>query len=236
MGLRPALLAARQRYRFLVRPRVITNRGIRLPVGPPLTRRMCDILYTGDYENDEYAIVHKHLASDARVLELGTGLGFITTLCALICGSGNVFSYEANPDMIPVAEKVFALNRVRPRLQQALVNRDGGTVNLRVTDSFWSSSVHDREGVRDVMPCRALRFRDVLAEARPNFLLVDIEGGEHDLVGETLPVCVRQLLIELHAPVIGADKVDHVRRWIEGEGFSAVEDHGDNAPVYYERA
>ena len=225
----------RRRYRRTIRPQVIKNHGIWLPVGKPLSEKMQQILYAGSYEMQEVSIIQMNLDCSDRVLELGTGIGFITTLIAKTCGSDSVFSYEANPEMIPLINEVFDLNGVRPVLRNVAVAKEAGEFMLHITEEFWSSSFCVRKNTKSRIKCNAVCFDQILKEIAPTFLVVDIEGGEYGLVGTQIHHSVSKFMIELHEHVIGRDKIEAVRDWILKEGFYIIDDYGNNSIVYLER-
>lgn len=71
-------------YRKAVRPEVMRNHGIYLPVDELLSDNICQFLYAQKYENREVQIIKKRLEPCARTLEFGTGIGFVTALSAKI--------------------------------------------------------------------------------------------------------------------------------------------------------
>src|SRR5262245_58379142 len=71
--------------------------GVRIRTGPHLSPVILDSIEREMYERPELEIARVKLQRDDVVLELGSGIGFITTYCAKRIGSDRVFTYEANP-------------------------------------------------------------------------------------------------------------------------------------------
>ena len=92
------------------------------------------------YENSELEIVRSQLTSADTVMELGTGLGLISTFCAKRIPSDRVFTFEANPALEPHIRRTYRLNRVRPRLEMCLVGSRNGRRAFHVHDDFWAST------------------------------------------------------------------------------------------------
>ena len=59
-----------------------------------------DKIRAGDYESKESDAALKRLRKGWTVLELGAGLGFVSSVCASVVGAENVISVEANPRML----------------------------------------------------------------------------------------------------------------------------------------
>ena len=61
------------------------------------SKSMQEALWGHRYENSELEIVRSQLTSADTVMELGTGLGLISTFCTKRIPSDRVFTFEANP-------------------------------------------------------------------------------------------------------------------------------------------
>ena len=146
--------------RRILRPAVIRHGGVRLAVDPRvLSPAMVATFYSGVYERDEADLIRSTLAPDDRVLELGGGVGFIGTIAALaVRDPAQVLIVEANPQLIPLMERNFNLNGVKPVLWNGVLGRNGAT---EVHSRFPATSATLRD------PCtrgrRARRFRAAFA-------------------------------------------------------------------------
>lgn len=232
--LKRTLRRLRTGYRRWTRPDVVTHHGVHLPITPAVSEAMRGVLYAGGYEEREYAALTRLLTPADRVLELGTGLGFITVICARACGSSRVTSVEANAGMLATLRETFRQNAVSPELRLAAVSRSGADREFFINQNFWSSSTFDRGGERTIAP--GVAFEDLVSQYLPTVIVMDIEGGEVDLVGCRIGASVRAIVIELHLSVTGPEGTRAVREWLEAEGFRASEDWGDRSVVVYERA
>jgi len=218
-------------FRKLLRPRLIQHHGVWLPLSDAVSAEMRAVLYSGAYEEREYQVLSRLLTPGDRVLELGSGLGFITVVCAQRCSS--VSSVEANPHMLDTLRETFRRNGVAPRLVSGMVSSSGEEQTLFVAPNFWSSSAYDRGGAATTVS--GLAFARLLEEHQPTVLVIDIEGGELGLTSESIAPGVRAVVIELHAKVTGSDGARRVRDWLSGQGFEATRDWGDRSVVLYER-
>ena len=173
------------------------------------------------YESGEVKILSKHLSDDDVVMEIGAGIGFLSAYCAKAVGSGKVFAYEANPFMIDKIKETYKLNNVTPTIKNILLSNKEQNLNFYLEDEFWSSSTVKRS---DSARCVQVNSCDVNVEIKniqPNFLIIDIEGGEKNL----LPMIdfksnkVKKIIIEVHPHVIGDYEASQIVKYLIDEGF-----------------
>ena len=76
---------------------VVELGGVKIPVSRALSDNIRAALYDGYYESAELRTIHSKLEPEDRVMEIGAGIGFISSCCAKKIGSDRVLAYEANP-------------------------------------------------------------------------------------------------------------------------------------------
>lgn len=194
-----------RKLRFaLSKPQTAENSGIILPVGAkgvsPALRRA---IYLDPYETHEREVIKKKLAADDVVLELGAGIGFISTFCAKRIGSERVFAVEANPVMAETIRETYRLNGVSPQLICGLLGGGEGEETFYVEGDFISSSTHQRSASAQPVKTQRYDARAFIERVKPTFLICDIEGGEQELLSYMPLTGVKKLCIELHPHVIG---------------------------------
>jgi hypothetical protein len=86
--------------------------GVKVRLGTYCSLPLAVSMMDGLYELPERTLVTQALENDDVVLELGTGIGVVTVICAKRLGAGRVHSFEANPMLISVARETFRLNEV----------------------------------------------------------------------------------------------------------------------------
>ena len=224
---------ARVRYRRIVRPQVVRHRGMWVPVGEPLSETARQSLYSGLYELLESDMLQEKLDPSDRVVEFGSGLGVTATVCARTCGSESTYTYEPNPELIPLVRKVFDMNNVKPTLYNAAVAKEPGEVDIFVNEDFFSTSNYRRENTKSKVRCQTVGLANVLKDIQPTFVLMDIEGAEYDLIGSEIHSSVRKFLLEKHEGALGPEKIEEVLHWITNEGFTLMEER--RYMVYFER-
>jgi FkbM family methyltransferase len=212
----------RKKYRYLVDAKTVTIDGVTLISDRdriPLYLR--DLMYREVYEDTERNILLKILKQGQKVVELGTGLGFISMLAARICGPENVNTYEANLTIEPLIRENFRLNGVEPRLHMRAVTRDGRKLSFNAADNIISSSSFERGVSGKALEIDSVAFSEVLRIHSPDVLIMDIEGGEYELLMSAHLGPIKHILVELHPHIIGQEKVDEIRSHLAAKGFSA---------------
>jgi FkbM family methyltransferase len=205
-------------YRVLRRS-IITVEGVRIRAGRHMSRRVERALSRGAHERQELRLIGEVLSPDDVVLEVGAGLGLVSTYCAQRVGSGRVFACEADPELEPCIRDTYALNGVQPALDMCAVAARPGRITLRRDKHLVSSSVARRRvGPRPVeVPGKALSY--LVERVHPTMLIVDAEGAERDLFeGADLPG-VNKIVLELPDRVLGADGTDRIRAALAQKGF-----------------
>jgi FkbM family methyltransferase len=198
---------------------IVELEGVKLYRGSGLSMAVLEAFESQAYETPESRIVRHALQPGDSVLELGSGLGFLASMCARQIGSENVHTFEANPALEPVIRRNFRLNQVAPHLVIALLGDDEGSITFYVMKNFWSSSTIKRHPKARPILVPMRRFNDELARLRPSFLIIDIEGGERDFIRYARLDGIRKICIELHPHVIGQESVAAVEAFFISHGF-----------------
>jgi FkbM family methyltransferase len=218
ISLRRSLLLASRNLRG---PAVVNHAGVRMAVGDHLSPTVRKFLYAGDYEKSELRAIRDHLEADDVVMEVGTGLGFISLQCARRIGADRVHTFEANADLEPHIRRNYELNGLRPSLAICLLSDRAGEADFYVEPDFWASSTVRRNETSAVRKVAMRSLNDEVRRIRPTFLILDIEGGEYDLLRILEDfLTIKKVSIELHEDVIGPEKIEEIRRRLVDAGFA----------------
>lgn len=212
-----------QGYYSATKPEVIQIYGIKLRLGDHISESIKEVIYRGDYEGPELQIVRTQLRQDDVVMEVGTGLGFLSTFCAKQIGNEKVFTYEANLELEERIKENYALNNVNPNLEICLIGERDGEQEFYIDKDFWTSSaVRHGDDVRKIkIPMKS--FDQEIQRINPTFLIIDIEGGEYDLVQYANFHNVKKILIEIHPNILGVEKANFVKNKLKESGFQINE-------------
>jgi len=201
---------------------IFSYRGVHLDLPANLlTPRIRDAFERGYYEAAEADEVPHILQPGERVLEIGSAIGFLATLVAKTGKASSIIAVEANPALVEISRRTFALNKVDVEVHHELLDHEEGEGELFVHPDFWSSSTRRWEGARRVCVPKKV-FQQRLAEWRPTLILVDIEGGEETLFDGVDLTGVQRVMMEVHQENIGRIGMKRVF-----DAFSAQNFHYD---------
>ncbi len=218
---------------------VIEHRGVKLPIVPGvMSEDMQAFLRAGEYENSEAKQLPGLVEPGERLLELGGGIGFLSTLVAQKQAAAIVV-YEANPELIDVIKATHRLNGVASVVRNAVAApvKTAETAPFYLHNNFWASSLtpFKAKNLRRVVDVPIVALGEVLREHAPTLLVVDIEGGEVDLLAGGELHGVRKVYMELHPKVIGQVGVKLVFDRLSAQGFAYDTDHSRAGVVLFRR-
>jgi FkbM family methyltransferase len=168
-----------------------------------LSPDLWELLCLGRYETKELAGLVGVIRPGDTVLELGAGLGFISTFIARALAPRRVVAVEADPVVADFARRNHALNGVQVELRQGLVAQRAGQVRLHRQPGFWGNSTTWLPESHETVTLPALGFAELLAEVKPDVLVMDVEGGETSLFEGVDLHGVRAISLEVHRRLTG---------------------------------
>lgn len=208
--------------------------GIALPLHRKIGFNTLRWIINGRYEEAEFSVVSKHIDDKDIVLEIGTGMGFLSAYCAKIIGSDKVFTFEANPENILVAKKVFKKNQVNPFLENAILGSTQGTQKFPVNNkSRLASTLLKQSNSYADIP--VLNLNELISKIKPTFLLMDIEGAEYDIINIINFQSIRKIQVELHPELLGKHKTDDIFLRLKEQNFIIAYEHTDKRNCYFTR-
>jgi FkbM family methyltransferase len=187
----------------------------------------------GNYEQDERRLAKYIIHPGDRVLELGGGIGYIA--CSILINVKNVevCTVEANPALIPLIKKNLRLNNVQATVLQGLASDKEGQADFHVSENFWASSVVDIPMETSLMKLPAIDTNQLIAKFKPNKMIIDIEGGEVDLLPKLRLDAIEAIAIEVHQRFTGIKGVSKVFKTLLDQGFEIdLEESGGHVYVF----
>lgn len=191
------------------------------------------ILRLKNYETAEAQLINKHTYSDNPAIDLGAGVGY--TACLLdneTDDSTPVIAVEANKSLIPVIERTKNLNQNSFDILYSAYDCLNDTVEFQVAEDFWASSQHKIENQKqDKVTVPAVSVNNIIERhnlERPIQLIVDIEGGEHDLFineNNILQNKISQIIFEYHS--FAEKQLEYYENVLMKNGFEFVESTGN---------
>src|SRR5208282_1075121 len=178
--------------------------GIKIGLHRGLSFPLVKAIITHRYEESERKLLAQaSLHANDIVVELGTGLGYLASICARAIGSDRVFTYEANPQLEPLIRNTFKLNEVSPNLRICLCGKERGVANFYTARHFTSSSTIKTDEHIGVVQVDVIPLQEELDRIKPTVFIADIEGGEYELFRDFSFATCRMIMLEVHPDVLG---------------------------------
>lgn len=197
--------------------------NVHLPLTPSdVSPVIWDELATGRYEAKEVKAVKRAIRRHDRVLELGAGLGIITSVIAGITGT-TVHAYEANPDTVSLAERIIAANAIdNIKLKSGLLTAGPSrSYEFYVRRDLWMSSLNEEQGPYEaVIAIESHDIDQVIAAHNINVLVMDIEGAERELARDADLHGVDRILMEFHDHLYGLEGIRDITQSLSDKGFA----------------
>jgi FkbM family methyltransferase len=186
------------------------------------------------YEEAEIEIISRNITNQDIILEVGTGLGFVSSYCSKCIGSDRVYSFEANPYNIETAKSVFKKNDVYPFLRNAILGSSDGVMQFPVNKkSRLASSLFQHKG--DFVDVPIIKLNQLISEIKPTFLMMDIEGGEYDIFKLIEFQTIKKIQVELHPDILGQGKTVELFLILEQNEFEIGFSHSDQRNYFFYR-
>lgn len=187
-------------------------------------------LRSGSYERAERGVLVATLSPDDTYLELGCGIGVLATLAAARVGDENVVAIDADPVIANVARETTSRNGYAIEVRNVALLHDPveavTTFYARTDFRLSSLSAVPVARKRNESPAELRKVQvsvvdayETIASVRPSYLMVDIEGGEIDLLRRPLPDCVTTVCVELHTEAAGIDVQSEMLAALLANGF-----------------
>ena len=215
----------------------VTINDVTLALDPDvMSPTIIEVLEAGTYERAEAREIARIVQPGERIVELGSGLGYIA-ITALKTGKvAELAGYEANPGLIPIIRKNARLNGLEFDVVNAVVDpkEEGGTVPFYLRKDFWASSLSAKPwGYREEVAVPRVAFASVIERYRPSMLIVDIEGGEEHLFRDIALTGIKKIYMELHQNVIGRVGMKNVFDFMSSKDFHYDQHHSRGSVVLF---
>ena len=201
-----------------------------------MSPHMLEVLRSGAYEGTEAREIPRIIQPGERIVELGSGIGFIAAIALKTGQVQSYAAYEANPGLIPVIERNAELNEVSFDVHNAVVDPklNEGTVPFYLREDFWASSMAPQPwGYKQEVAVPRVSFDAVRERYRPTMLIVDIEGGEELLFRDIALTGIKKIYVELHQKVIGRVGMKNVFDFMSSKDFHYDQHHSRGSVVLF---
>lgn len=225
-----------------IRDPFVMSKGMKFPKdGHFITGQLRAALRENRYEAKEAQCILRLVRDEDTVIELGAGIGFMSTLVATKRNINNVFAFEANPALIPYIQSVHAANDLtNAHVTHGILGKRNGSTKFYVRKNLLSSSMETLEGDTPdnttEVKVDVLNASHVFKEINPTILIADIEGAEAQLLPHIDLTNLRGAMIELHPQHIGPEGVNAVFRAMMDAGLAYYSRGSTHKVVCFRRA
>ena len=123
---------------------ILETEGVLIPLEPSIiTPAIESAISAGRFEQEEARELPLIVDYGDKVLEIGAGIGFISTLLARMQKVSKVIAYEANPGLMPFMADLHDLNGVNriDRRNAVLTNDGDASKTFYLRHDFWMGSL-----------------------------------------------------------------------------------------------
>lgn len=202
----------------------IHSRGMKFPKHPEIMQgKIRRLLRSNSYEAKETEAALRVVREGDVVVELGGGIGYMSTLVATKRAIKSVHVFEANPNLIPYIRSVHGANDVtNAHVTNAILGPRKGSVDFYVREPMLGSSMQVLEGEVDppAVKVDVLNAKATFKEIGATVLICDIEGAEVDLIPQLDLTGLRAAIIETHPQWIGPEGINKVFRAFMDAGLA----------------
>lgn len=197
--------------------------GINVPITPAeVSPIIWQALTSGSYEAKEARAIFKAVRQGDRVLELGSGIGIITSIIGKI-PDVKVWAFEANPSTAALARRVIDANDLRNVVLSQGVLTAGEPCSFRfyVRRDLWMSSMDEKQGPYEhAIDLYSANIDEFILQHRINVLVMDIEGAERDLLQSADLSGVERIFLELHDHLYGLAGIRDIIHALASKGYA----------------
>ncbi len=212
--------------------------GIKIPLKHGWAFVVKDHIIRGDYETEEFKIISSTLELSDRVLEIGTGLGYLSIYCSSIVGENNVTTFEANPYLSEYHQKIFTKNKVWPNVRYYAAGKVDGELVLYIDQKqFWASSLYPIKTKNLITVKVPVTGMNTLIDTiHPTYLIVDVEGYEHELIQAIHSFSsLKKIQIEIHPHLISQSQINEIIDLLKLNQFKMVSLYCSDRQLYFKK-
>jgi FkbM family methyltransferase len=217
----------------------LQSAGVVIPANPAvITPAIRAAILAGRFEAEEASQIPSIVRPGDRVLEIGAGIGFISTLISRQRRVAQVIAVEANPHLIGYMERLHAANRVRKvrRVNAVLTNEARASATFYLRRDFWMGSLaagpNPFVGTVEVP---TMSLDGLLREDGIDLVVCDVEGAETVLFQGADLSGVDRIFLEMHDHVTGLSGVRGLFATLAGHGFVYDPRHSLGSVVLFQK-
>jgi FkbM family methyltransferase len=220
-------------------PPPLESHGVLIPDDPAvITPAIHHAILAGRFEAEEASQIAAIVRPGDRVLEIGAGIGFISTLLARQRRVSRVVAVEANPHLMAYMARLHGLNRVRKvrRINAVLTNGPEAAATFYLRRDFWMGSLSPAPNPYvETVEVPTINLDSLLHDEGIDLVVCDVEGAEATLFEAADLAGVDRVWVETHDHVTGLSGVRQLFATMADRGFVYDPRHSIGSVVLFRR-
>lgn len=176
------------------------------------------------YEAHEAALVRSYLPSTTDVIEFGAGIGYVSCVIDTVLEEQtNHVAVEPNESVLPVLKRTKQLNDAGYTICERAYSSRSTPVELHQEMAYWTATTQPHQEGALELPSINLETLCEQYSISQFSLVLDIEGGEYDLLTSEMSLLENQcdlLIVEFHDDGPSAQTYDND---LENSSFELVD-------------
>ena len=203
---------------------VVELSGISISINEDIfSQKMITVIRSGNYERQEASALPNIIKEGDRILELGAGIGYISSLVARDPRVLAYRAYEANPMLIPVilnTHEINSIDNVEVINGVLTDNNLNSKSKFYLREDFWASSLSEKPwAFEEIIEVPNFSFSNEVETFKPTLIICDIEGGELDLFVKGELGRTERVYMEVHQEVLGRQGMKRLFDAMSEKGF-----------------
>lgn len=154
------------------------------------------------------------------VADIGANLGYFTLLSKK---AKKILAIEPIKEILEILKKNTEINHINNKvkiLNYAISNKKG-YILLKVENALNLSSVFlkKKNNGKNLRKVKAITLNDLMKVHFYNFIRMDVEGHEFEILYQKIPKEVNKIAIELHTPIISKNNMVKLFNYFDREEF-----------------
>ena len=213
--------------------------GVVIPFDPQvITPNICQAIIEGRFETEEASQIPCIVRPGDRVLEIGAGTGFISTLLSRQRRVSRIVAVEANPYLLDYMVRLHVRNRVRKvrRINAVLTNEPAPSATFYLRQDFWMGSLAPAPNPYvGTVEVPTMNLDQLLRDEGIDLIVCDVEGAETFLFHDADLSGVDRVFLEMHDHVTGLSGVRGLFATLAGQGFVYDPRHSLGSVVLFQK-
>ncbi|QSW98227.1 FkbM family methyltransferase [Haloterrigena alkaliphila] len=186
---------------YFNRSDIVTDGDILVPSSESISNNEIGRIHFGWHEQSERLAIQKYLPTDIPVIELGAGIGYISSYIDETLQEEEHLAVEANENLWSALELTRELNSASYKIIKKAYHPNSSSVSLSNSTDYSEQSVLERSG-----GIRTVSLKDLVNKYDlDKFALVaDIEGAERLIIEEEIELLRKHcpwIIVEWHGTI-----------------------------------